>query len=168
MLKKISQRELFSLLCNKSGAQIITITTETDPGKSLKYKNKVVKRSRVNGVINWHYQNAVNRQRQREYKEQDFKVKPRKWGTRIPLSPCIQHNGNVYLEMKVENVHGTEYFAKHGNTLIPTTKEEVSEYLKKRTNYSEAQDLDKEVILRDYKLSSIIEIRIQGEIYTVK
>ncbi|KKL53560.1 hypothetical protein LCGC14_2274200 [marine sediment metagenome] len=166
-IRTIFRNELAHYLSNKKGARIVTIVTETDPGKSKKYKGIVKKQSYVNGIINFNYENSVNRQREREGNIPDFQVKPRKWGERVKNTPLITHKGNIYLEMKVQKVLRTEYFIqnKYG-ILVLTTHEKIKQYLRKKNNQSQ-QELTKQVILRDYKLGSIIGLVMDSITYKI-
>ena len=87
----LSKSELVDHLMGLRGAKFTTIVAETDP-RMRKTGNPYVgatKISRVNGVVNWIYQNAVNNQRCRENQPLDqgevehFEPEPRKWGTRL-------------------------------------------------------------------------------------
>jgi hypothetical protein len=153
----------------KTNAQFITIVTSTDVNKKMKKRNNpfqdhtITKRSRVNGIVNFRYQNSVNNQRKRESGSEDFESFPRKWGKHIIGTPLIEHKDNKYLEMKVERVFDTTYF-KDGKEM---TSEEVTEL--KQYFYASGksrQGVEKEVILRDYRLDSIEEIHANNNVLT--
>lgn len=139
------------------------------------YRGKVHKVAHVNGVINWRYANAVNNQRMREGQPTDdegnvehFEALPRKWGQRISrddgtITPLVEHKGRHYLELKVERSLGHEYRDGEGNVYDDET---INPWLRKRSK-SARQMTDKEIILRDYALDSINEIRMDGEVYQV-
>ena len=112
----ITKNQLVDRLMNLRGAKFTTIVAETDP-RMLKTGNPFVgatKISRVNGVVNWIYQNSVNNQRVRENQPLDqqgeiehFSPEPRKWGQRLKhetghVAPLVEHKGKHYLELKVE------------------------------------------------------------------
>lgn len=164
---RVSREQLVSMLRGIKGAKPVTIVTETDPGKSAKHKGICVKQSHVNGMVNWHYEKAVNRQLEREGKDPSFEVQPRKWGERVAGTPLVEHKGNFYLEMKVERVLDTQYFLMdpHGG-YIPTTKEAVVEHLRPSRG-APNQGVDKQIILRDYKVDSIITLRMGGREYQI-
>lgn len=133
------------------GAMIVTISTETEPAliapKSNPYKG-ITKLGEVNGVINWVYETAVNRQRVKEDKEPDFTAFPRKWGQRIKGTPLVEHKGQHYLEMKVQSARARYFLATRE---VPY--EEVKPHL--RPNGPSRQGVDNEIILRDYALEHI-------------
>ena len=104
--------ELKAALASRKGTQFVTIVAVTDPRMRKRdnpYIGRVQKRSTVNGAIGWIYQNSVNRERAREDLEPDFEAFPRKWGERIKGTAFGEHNGNTYLELKVEREIATEY-----------------------------------------------------------
>jgi hypothetical protein len=154
--------ELRDTLLAWVGAAIVTIHTDTEPAMN-KTGNPYYgarKRSAVNGIINWIYESAVNRQRVREGLQPDFKAYPRKWGQRIKGTPLVEHNGNFYLEMKVQQSNCTYYV---GGTVIPST--EITPYL--RPLSKSRQGVQKEIILRDYALDNIKGITYAGKLTEV-
>ncbi|RDJ35712.1 MAG: hypothetical protein DWQ19_12915 [Crenarchaeota archaeon] len=177
-MKAISTVELKELLERQRGASFVTIIARTKPqfigGKSSPMVG-VEKVSRVNGVVNWSYQNAVNNQRTREGQPLDeqgevefFEPEPRSWGQRLHdevgrLLPTVEHKGRTYLELKVQK--SIEYSFYRDDQRIPN--EEVLPHLRKNTE-GRRQEVDNPVILRDYALDSIKAIRLDGELYVVQ
>lgn len=167
----ITVEQLKEMLKARKGATIVTIVAETEPDLR-KTGNPYIgckKISRVNGVINWIYENAVNRQREREGQPvnadgyiEHFESLPRKWGQRIHGTPFVEHKDNTYLELKVERSLGHEY-RHNGETL---TDEQVAPFLPKKKE-GERQKVDKPVILRDYNLTNIVQISVGGEVYDI-
>ncbi len=178
----ISQAKLRDVLAGIKGAKFATILTETTPklkgGKSCPL-NGIVKLSRVNVTLNFNYEKAVNRQLEREGKEAEFEAEPRKWGNRLKIdnkSACLvvkdcQHEiklgelstippSKVYLECKVEKALDSVYVLNGKE--VPY--EEVKPYFYDSTS---RQGTDKEVIVRDYSLSSIREITLDKVVYKV-
>lgn len=163
-MKSITEQALAEMLASIRGATFATIITETDPrlrktGNTLGPVRKV---SRVNVCIGFQYSNSVKRQQAREGREVEFEAQPRKWGMRIPGTVLVCHNGTLYLETKVERTLGHRYIDANG-TEIP--EEKVAPFLPARS--ASRQEVDREVIVRDYKLSSIVGIRVGGEDYLV-
>ena len=149
------------------GSRIVTFVSITDPDwASIKstgpnpFKDTVKKRSVVNGMIGFIYENSVNRQRFREGLETDFESFPRKWGTRLHGTPWVEHNGKRYLEVKVERVLSTEYIDQDGNIIQPET---IRPFLKPK-NTTSRQGVENEIILRDYALNNIVELRLNGNV----
>lgn len=143
------------------GASIVTIHAETAPTMRVTGNpyTGAVKRSAVNGVINWIYENAVNRQRERENLVPNFTAFPRKWGHRIHGTPLVEHKGKFYLEMKVQ--HATcRYFI--GN--VEVNHADISPWL--RPHSPHRQGVSREIILRDYALENISAF-IFGDTYQI-
>ena len=161
---KILREQLVEMLTAEKGAKIVTLYTKVSP-KMKKMGNPylgLLKKSKINGVVNFNYENSVNRQRVREESEADFKAEIRKWGTKIPGTCIVEHKGKYYLEVKVENVYDTQYVI--GDKVV--NKEEIKPFLYESTG-NPRQELDKEVILRDYSLDSIESIKYSGKLYDV-
>lgn len=182
-----------SMLFNVRGAKPVTIVTRTEPtltgGKKCPLAG-LVKVSTVNGMINFNYENAVNRQRSREGNNEVFESASRKWGKRLYETPenetrrnprhlpfvaknwkeetiSVEEfneipNDELYLEMKVEN--SGDYIYMLNGVEIP--KEQVAPYLPKKKE-GERQEVEKTVILRDYKIENVEQITIDGESYKI-
>jgi hypothetical protein len=173
----MTKADLVDTLKTRKGAFFATIVAETDPHMK-KTDNPflgAMKISRVNGLFNWIYENAVNRQRCRENQPLDdagevehFTALPRKWGVRIKredgtVTPLVEHKGAYYLEMKVELSLGYEY-RKDGATLDPKA---VEAFLPKKKE-GERQEVANPVILRDYSIESIRQITLGGVVYEIE
>lgn len=157
---EISRDDLLNFLIEHKGANIISFRSTTEPKvkKTAPFIN-LRKGSHVNGIIGFNYSNSVNNQRLREGNEEKFEAHPRAWGERIGTSPVIEHKGQYYLEIKVEKtLTNPEYFDDNG----PVEAEAVKPHLYARSP-SKRQETDKEIILRDYKLESLDQIRINGK-----
>jgi hypothetical protein len=177
-MRQINVKELAEVLESLRGATFTTIMARTKPdfvgGKKSPVAN-VYKIAGVNGVINWSYGNAVNNERTRENKPLNhsgnvefFTPEPRKWGVRLTdgrgrLLPTVEHKGNKYLELKVQKSLSYGYFDQDGNKV---DNEVVAPYLRQKVE-GRRQEVDRPVILRDYKLENIKAIRLFGEIYIV-
>lgn len=165
-MQKIERAELVLKLQAKRGATFATIVAETDP-KLRKTGNPysgVTKVSRVNVTLNFVYENAVNRQREREGNDEQFEAEPRAWGVRIQradgtLTPIVEHKGKYYIEAKVERSLGYEYMW-NGE---PIEEERIREFLPKRSPSSGRQEVERPVIIRDYSVDSIKSITFDGE-----
>ena len=173
----MTTHDLVETLMDRRGSFATTIVAATDP-RLLKRGNPfvgVTKLSRVNGFLNWHYQNAVNAQRGRENCPLDedgmvepFIALPRKWGVRLQredgtLTPFVVHDGRYYLEMKVQRAMGHEY--RIGDTIIDPA--EIRPFLPKRTEGAR-QQVANPVILRDYSVDNIIQITLDGIVHDIE
>lgn len=166
----ISKEQLQAMLRESKGAKIVTLTTITRPElkKDNPYSN-VVKISRINGIVNFKYANAVNKQREREGKETDFKPQKRKWGTRLEGLPFVSHvnkegKHKLYLEVKIEKVLSTEYKSDDGSVI---DKKDIEPFMKKGS-FGDYQGLDKEVVIKDYDVANIATIDIDGRGYIIR
>lgn len=125
----------------------------------------IEKVSVVNGIINFIYANSVENQREREGLDlEEFEPQPRMWGERIPDTPLVEHKGNYYLEVKVENVLETVYVDSGGNVV---DREEIEEFLYSSSQPS-TQKTEKEIILRDYKIQNLEQINMYGGNFILK
>lgn len=171
--------DFFTLFLSQGNATIATLTALTVPAMVKKdretkqpnpFIGRVLKRSKVNGIVGgWNYASAVNRQRIREANPQtiaeveavpDFEAMPRSWGTRIPNSGLVQHGNKYYVELKVERSLETTYLID-GQPATDKQLEELKKFLPKKSE-SSRQEVEKQIILRDYALESISHVKING------
>jgi len=161
----LTKKELLAKLMEAKGAKPITIVSKTTPkllkkhrdsGEPCPYSN-VSKVSRTNGMMNFDYEKAVNRQLVREGKEDNFEAVERKWGKHITRG-IIEHKGKYYLQLKVQNAIESVYLQNDERVEIDKG------YLPKQ---STKQGVKKEVIVRDYSLDNISSIKIGGESYDI-
>lgn len=111
-------------------------------------------------LINFQYKNSVENQREREQGEdfEPFEPEPRSWGSRVEGTPLVEHKGRYYLEVKLEE-RESRFVDLEGNE-IP--REEIEEFLYSSSQPS-TQKTEKEIRLRDFKISSIEEINVYGD-----
>lgn len=161
----VTQEQLIQGLKTIKGATIVTLNCKTIP-EMRKTDNpfwgNVFKFAVVNGLVNWIYENAVNRQRLRENLEPDFQAFPRKWGQRIRGTPFVIHKEELYLELKRQNVLEEEYRDREGNII---SKVDLIGYFK--AEGEGRQGVANKVILRDYKVDNIKSLVWRGEEYKV-
>jgi hypothetical protein len=124
------------------------------------YHGKITKKQKANVFIKFDYQNSINKARIKESKEADFISKPRVWGIHVENTPLIEHKNEFYLEARFLNYGPkVEYFI---DSINPIKKSEFSNYLPTVKECSGRQELDDSVIMRDFKLSGILEITMNG------
>lgn len=169
-MQHVSIPELRAIISARPGAQFISILARVD-ARLKKTDNpfgKVFKTSQVNGVIGFRYASAVNKQRAREFDPADgfefetFEPLPRKWGQRV--GAFVEHNGKTYLEMKVEKSTVVKYETEDGREV---TAAEIAPWLPKVSSSADHQEVEQQVILRDYAMESIVEMKVGGEVYAV-
>lgn len=154
------------------GCRAVSIIAETTPDliSGNPFGKQLRKLAHVNGMIGWNYGNSVNNQRTRENQPLDakgnvefFTPLPRKWGKRLKhadgtLTPLVEHKGQKYLEVKVQASLQHVYML-HGK---PVDAAKVKPWLRKH-NESKRQKVKKPVILRDYAISNIKVIAVDGQ-----
>ena len=167
-MKEITKQELIEMLKNLKSATPTTIITNTIPKmrkKNNPYLDRVTKFMKANVFINFNYENSVNKVRDKEGNEVDFVASPRIWGVKIPGTPLVEHKGSYYLECR---------FLKHVNTTYICNNQNIdesvlSDFLQEGSNAAhQGVSFENEVILRDFKIENILEIRLMGEVYSIK
>jgi len=169
----ISQKQLIDMLSETKGATIITIVAKTEPKMKKTgnpYYDKVRKISRVNGIVNFHYDEGVKRRLEKEGKNiSDFR-QGESWHEPVimndKLTPFCRHkkNGNMYLRFMELKRIGTQYQDIAGNVI---DENKIKPFLYERTSY-ENQGLDTPLKFLVYGLDSIMYIMIDGNTYLVK
>lgn len=167
---KLTVPQLQSRLLDLSGTTFVGLTAITDPEMVYRknpFRGRVLKLCRVNGVLNWRYTPAVNRQRIREGKAADFKAERRVWGARVERCPLVVYVEDeiprLYLEVKVEGFEA-KYFDRESHEEI--SAETLKPYFPKRR--PGRQKVSKVVVLKDYRLDHVAEIRISKETWRVE
>jgi hypothetical protein len=122
----------------------------------------VFKQSKLNGVLGYDYEHSVNLQRGREGRDTDFQAERRPWGTRINKY-LVEHNGNWYLTLKIERTLGDVTYWHNGREL---EKDAVAPFMGAKSE-SSRQGVETTVVHRDIMLSSIVEISIDKNTYTL-
>lgn len=150
----MTREQLISALRGIRGCRVISFTTETIPSMRKggnPWYGRIVKRSYVNGLIGFNYQNSVNNALIRQGEEADFTAGPRAWGERIDGTPLVYHEGQYYLEVKVQR-STSEYFTMEGERVDEC---EVRPYLRAPSPSA--------IVLRDYAIKSLTSIQYHGE-----
>lgn len=152
----------------------VTIVSRTEPAMRKTgnpFIGKLFKLSTVHGEINWHYAKEVNKQRNREggfefvdgvptVKEvEKFEAHPRKWGTRLKDSPFVEHKGNFYLEMKVNDTQPPQYRDHNNRPVEGEQLEKAKKFFSKRST-SSRQGVEKKIVLRDYRFDRVTAITL--------
>lgn len=157
------------------GAKFAQIHTAVDPikAKASIYAGRVVKRQSHNVQLNFSYSNAVNNQRMAEGLDPDFVPQAPKWGTRVPGTPLISHTKkgtditSFYLMTRVLRSMPASYYLDGQQVLDVLLLDDVLGHT--RASYSnKSQGLEKEIIIRTFKLDSIKAITMDGETLVVE
>lgn len=167
-VQKITKQQLFSLLNEIDGAKPTFVTLMADTDARLKKTNNPYigtrKVSKIRGLLNFNYTNSVNNQREREGNEKEFVAQERKYGIKFDdKNGCLLHGANdIKLIVKVDSTLKPRYF--HNGKLI--SKELIKPFLPS-TNTAPQQELEKEIIYRNYDLSNIKKISFNKMIYKI-
>jgi hypothetical protein len=166
-------------LQESKGAKIVSLTTITVPDlkqlidRDCYFDYELIKISYINGIVNFNYANAVNAQRKREAEAtakklglikvtipETFIPVARKWGTRLTDSPFVSHvlkttgEHKLYLEVRILRSIEHVYYQPSKKRIIDD--EIVKPYLRDKSSSTKIhQDLEKEIILRDYHVKNI-------------
>lgn len=181
-IEQITRGQFYAILSGIRGAKMCTIVTHTEPvmNKFDREERKnpnpflgaILKETRINVTLNFNYTNSVNNQRAKEGNEEEFVAEPRKWGERVAGTPFVthtkkgQHNTEVYVEAKANGApQSVRYFAKDNNADIPV--EHLKPFMPEKSSNAEHQGVEKEIIVRDFKFNSIVEMLIDGHHYAI-
>jgi hypothetical protein len=165
----INQAQLMEILRDVKGATPLTISALVD-ARARKTGNpfaKILKLSKVNGMTGADYEKSVNRQLDREGKDQlSFTANERKWGERIGPA-LVSNGGKLYLVIHPQRTAKPVYFGQNETGLRHVSKETIAAFLpapKPATN----QGTDKEIVYRNYSLENITALSIGGKTYRVR
>ncbi len=160
---ELSAADFVSMLYSVRGATMVSFIASTEPklkaGNPFPGLRKVTK---IGGVLNFNYEKAVNRQRDREGMVADFVAEPRKWGQRVEGTPIITHNGKFYVEAKVERSEIMGYIMPDLSSVDP---EEVAKWLPNR--HSGRQAVEKPIVLRDFSIENIRSMKLRKVEYVI-
>jgi len=161
---------LIAAVQNINGASFVGIDTHVDVklsgGQSNPQQGRVTKRMIGATVMAFTHQNVnayhemVKRRLGKEGKDPaDFILSGRAWGVRIPNMPIVEHKGNYYFEVIFLTPGKVEYLLD--GVVVP--ERDIQGLPPKRE--AEQGGLEDKVILRDFKVESIVELRIDGKVY---
>lgn len=165
---QITQQELITLLSGLRGATPVTIVAVTEPKMNKTgnpYIGRVLKTQSSNVFVNFNYENAVNNARFKESGETGFTAHPRKWGVRIAGTPLVLNKGIYYLECRFFKASDPTYTIDN----VVVDKSVLEPFMPATYSNAEHQGLsaEKEVIIRDFKLTNIKEIVVNRNYYEV-
>lgn len=163
-MKQITLLQLRNLLKRVKHAEPIGFTTQTVPTTIPEnpYK-KLIKYSKINGMIGARYQKAVNKRRLKEGKKPNFR-QSENWGERI--GPGLIKNENKYFLPIQLNNRQEMYFAYLDGKVKKIDIEKIKPYLK--ISNPKNQGLKNPLIVRRFDLNNVVEITIEKETYLIK
>lgn len=164
--------KLESILSTVNGATFIGMDTTTTPiltgGKKNPMQGRVRKHNTGANIMVFQnknsnsYDNMVKRRLEKEGKDPvSFKLSPRKWGTRVPNMPIVEHKGEQYLEVIFLKT-GRSSYTLDGQ---PIDKDSI-EGLKDTSQNDGQGGLNDTVIIRTFKVSSIDRLKVSGKEYS--
>jgi hypothetical protein len=180
---KVSRSQVSSVLSSlaEKGARPLTVVISSV--KPLNKKNRqtkekcpfgesVIKISRMNGILNFNYENAVNSQRKREGAALTFKAAKPAWYESIEqggkfLKGVVRSKANhsdEYLKLKLEKVLATTYVS--ATTGKPIEPELLTPYLSESTGGIK-QDLNKPIIPLTISLNNLLSFVCDGNRYVI-
>jgi len=162
--------KLETILSTVNGATFISMDTCTTPiltgGKKNPMQGRIRKHNTGANIMVFQnknsngYSNMVKRRLEKEGKDPvSFNLSPRKWGTRIPNLPIVEHKGAQYLEV---------IYLKSGRTAYtldgqPIDKDSI-EGLKDKPKPLQG-GLTDSVTVRTFKVGSITRLKVGGKEY---
>jgi len=166
---KVTKAEFVAMLKEQRGATPATIQwrrvlkdRELKAPKRNGTSGTIAKSGRTQVMLNCVYGNSVNYQRKREDKVEDFTPNPRKWGQRIPKTTLVEHKGKVYLETHILKPLDTQWW-QNGAAV---EQADIAHLLAKKSQKSR-QEVEKEVILRDFDIDNLEYVNTMGEQYVL-
>lgn len=163
--------KLEKILSTVNGASFISMDTTTVPkltgGKKNPMQGRIRKHNTGASIMVFQnkakhgYDAMVKRRLEAEGKSAElFELSPRKWGTRVPNLPIVEHKGAQYLEVIFLHSGHTTY-TLDGNAIDASDIEGLPVKVE-----GEQGGLNNKVIIRTFKVSSIDRLKIGGEVYT--
>jgi hypothetical protein len=143
---------------------MITVTVPKMKKRSNPFFGRVLKISYITAFINCRYSRTVNLQRVREAQPANFRARERAWGSKLEKRPLVEHDDQYYFEVKLQARKSQLRLTETGEVIPPETIKPFIAPLKKNPR----QRLNREVILRDFRVDHVAELRINGEVWRVR
>lgn len=168
----LTEIDLIALLSGIRGAKAIGLTVETDARlkKTGNLLGKVTKVSRINVLVNFHYDAGVLRRLAAEGKSPDDFKRGTSWHVPVlteegGLTPFCNHpkTGEMYLRACLQGRGETRYFTQDGTEVSEAALEP---WLPSEPTYAN-QGCENVLEFRVYKLSNVMEIRVDGQEYLI-
>ena len=143
---------------------MITVTVPDMKKRHNPFFGRVVKISHITAWINCRYARSVNLQRVREAQAANFRAAERAWGSKIDKRPLVEFDDQYYFEVKLQARKSQIRDEQSGQVIPPETIKPFLAPLRKNTR----QRLNREVILRDFRIDHVAELRINGEVWQIR
>ena len=161
------------------GGTFVGMDTETvvplKGGKKNPYQGRLTKRMTNANVMVFGntasnaYENMVKRRLEKEGQDpEQFKLGKRAWGTRVPGTAFVEHKGAHYVEVIFMRAGAVEYFLDGKSIDLTVSPLGTSNWLdipERKINPNGQGGLSEEnrVVIRTFKLDSILQVRVNGE-----
>lgn len=143
------------IVMNKGGRGGTAVNPFLDDG--------IQKISTVNCQLQGDYENAVNKQLEREGKPNTFTSAARVWGSRVNGTSVVEHNGEYYMAYRALKCLKTRMMDSEGHFVSEKT---ITPWVRKKSA-SKRQGTDTEIVWRTPKLANIRKIHINGKRFEV-
>lgn len=166
-MTNVTKTELVRLFQSIKGNTAISMVAETEADMNKKnnpyYGTR--KTNTIAGLIGFDYENSVNNQLGREDKDMDFVARKPVWavGTDCRHIVTNKDGSELYVYIKVQSA-GTPSFSFNGQ---PVDAEVVKPYIKEHKKPMTQDGLEKEIVVRMFKVSNILSVKMLGEEYRV-
>lgn len=179
-MKTLDLNEFFTKLYVSRPGTFVGLTTETVPDMRKTdnpFFGRVTKRSFTTVQIGASYANAVNNRREKEGVAdiEPFTPKPRKWGVRINGTPLVIHvkkgedKPRYYMECRVlQTNHEPQYYLDGRFVDSIPLRDQILSFISPKSSNAAWQGVADEIILRDYALDSIVQVKMDKETYVIE
>lgn len=107
------------------------------------------------------YENMVRRRLLKEGKDaESFELGKLPWGTRIPETPLIEHNGKYYIQTVLLSPGEKKYYVDH----VETPREDIPGLPEDKSHKYQGLEQEHAVKVRTFSLENIHTLRMMGEV----
>lgn len=172
LVGKCDLTQFIDRLRQEKRTQFVSLRAVCDPRMRKRdnpWAGRIRKVIYASGVINFVYGRLVNRQRRREQRAPTFAAAPRRWGRKLKGCPLIEHTNLagetwLYLDIKLQS-RVDQYRDCETGAVIP--RDELLRWLPDYYR-PKHQGVSREIVVRDFRLDHIAELRLGGERWTIE
>ena len=164
MKQYVTKEQVVETIKSVKTSTMITIEAETEikVPKSNPY-NGATKRNTINGQIGFYYGNAVNNELGREDKAMDFRPQVAKWQKPTDSRNLVTNADGTKLYVYIRVLSsGTPTYYMDGSEV---DRDIIAPYLPEHRTPHTQENLDKEVVVRNFSLDNIYNIKMLGNEY---
>lgn len=172
---KLTKDQLVATLSAIKGSTFMTLETNTVPEMRKTgnpFVGRVKKHTKINVTFGANYENAVNRQAEREENENagEFKSLKLAYGKWLVPHKLIEHKGAVQVRVMCNPHMKPEVaYSLDGHPVNPSEMEAIKAFMpeKKTSARQEEFGIEREVVPRNYSLDSIEAVTVNGTRYEI-